>query len=103
MRPIFWSNRPKSYIKRTEDWDKYACNRYVESMTLFESLCFRWGDIRSPAYGTLGDYPFMQQHKKSEQRLIKEREAFGKALTGLSDVITIFINYTKGKESSLEV
>jgi len=45
----------------------------------------------------------MQQHKKSEQRLIKEREAFGKALTGLSDVITIFINYTKGKESSLEV
>lgn len=27
VRPIFWSNRPKSYIKRTEDWDKFAFSK----------------------------------------------------------------------------
>lgn len=83
VRPIFWSNRPKSYIKRTEDWDKYACSR--------------WGDVRSPAYGTFGDYPFMQKHKKSEKRLKREQEAWGKTLTGLDSVISVFINYTKGQ------
>ena len=28
VRPIFWANRPKSYINRTSDWDKYPQGRY---------------------------------------------------------------------------
>jgi hypothetical protein len=34
VRPIFWRNRPKSYIQRTEQWDEFPNGR--------------WGDSRSP-------------------------------------------------------
>ena len=27
VRPIFWSNRPKSYITRTSDWDEFPSGR----------------------------------------------------------------------------
>ena len=27
VRPIFWSNRPKSYISRTSDWDEFPSGR----------------------------------------------------------------------------
>ena len=37
VRPIFWSNRPYSYVIRSTDWDEYPNGR--------------WGDSRSPAYG----------------------------------------------------
>lgn len=39
VRPIYWANRPKSYITRTESWDEYPNGR--------------WGDSRSPAFGDL--------------------------------------------------
>ena len=34
VRPIFWSNRRKSYVTRTETWDEFPNGR--------------WGDSRSP-------------------------------------------------------
>ena len=43
IRPIFWANRVKSYLSRTDDWDEYPNGR--------------WGDSRSPAYGDLDGYP----------------------------------------------
>lgn len=43
IRPIFWANRVKSYLARTEDWDEFPNGR--------------WGDSRSPAYGDLDGYP----------------------------------------------
>ncbi|KAJ1858744.1 methylenetetrahydrofolate reductase (NAD(P)H) met13 [Coemansia sp. RSA 1822] len=39
VRPIFWRNHARSYIKRTELWDEFPNGR--------------WGDARSPAYGEL--------------------------------------------------
>lgn len=42
VRPIFWRNRPKSYILRTERWDEFPNGR--------------WGDSRSPAYGDIDGY-----------------------------------------------
>jgi methylenetetrahydrofolate reductase (NADPH) len=42
VRPIFWSNRPKSYLARTMDWDEFPNGR--------------WGDSRSPAFGEPSDY-----------------------------------------------
>ena len=35
VRPIFWANRPKSYMVRTNSWDEFPNGR--------------WGDSRSPA------------------------------------------------------
>ena len=42
IRPIFWQNRTKSYIARTENWDEYPNGRF--------------GDSRSPAFGELDGY-----------------------------------------------
>jgi len=42
IRPIFWSQRAKSYIARTENWDEYPNGRF--------------GDARSPAYGEIDGY-----------------------------------------------
>ena len=42
IRPIFWANRTKSYIARTENWDEYPNGRF--------------GDSRSPAFGELDGY-----------------------------------------------
>lgn len=42
IRPIFWANRTKSYLSRTENWDEFPNGRF--------------GDSRSPAYGELDGY-----------------------------------------------
>jgi len=42
VRPIFWSNRPKSYLARTMSWDDFPNGR--------------WGDNFSPTFGSLNDY-----------------------------------------------
>ncbi|KAL1535214.1 Methylenetetrahydrofolate reductase 1, variant 2 [Salvia divinorum] len=42
VRPIFWANRPKSYISRTIGWDQYPHGR--------------WGDSQNASYGALTDY-----------------------------------------------
>merc|ERR1719359_2675097 len=40
VRPIFWANRPASYIRRTATWDDFPNGRF--------------GDRASPAYGDMG-------------------------------------------------
>ncbi|KAK8119386.1 methylenetetrahydrofolate reductase [Apiospora kogelbergensis] len=42
VRPVFWRNRGKSYVARTQDWDEFPNGR--------------WGDSRSPAFGELDAY-----------------------------------------------
>lgn len=42
VRPIFWKNRNKSYVARTQEWDEFPNGR--------------WGDSRSPAFGELDAY-----------------------------------------------
>lgn len=44
VRPIFWSNRPRAYLKRTSDWDSYPAGR--------------WGNAASPAYGEVHKPPY---------------------------------------------
>ncbi|KAF8508575.1 methylenetetrahydrofolate reductase-domain-containing protein [Hysterangium stoloniferum] len=56
IRPIFWANRTKSYLSRTENWDEYPNGRF--------------GDSRSPAYGELDGYGvWIKQTKEEAQRL----------------------------------
>lgn len=52
VRPIFWRNRPRSYILRTEAWDEYPNGR--------------WGDSRSPAYGELDGYGLSLKYSKAD-------------------------------------
>ncbi|OCH96255.1 methylenetetrahydrofolate reduct, partial [Obba rivulosa] len=52
IRPIFWANRPRSYVHRTENWDEYPNGRF--------------GDSRSPAYGELDGYGVWIKQTKEE-------------------------------------
>ncbi|KAH9940805.1 methylenetetrahydrofolate reduct [Epithele typhae] len=51
-RPIFWANRTRSYLSRTENWDEYPNGRF--------------GDSRSPAYGEIDGYGIMLKHSKDD-------------------------------------
>ncbi|KAD3069105.1 hypothetical protein E3N88_36985 [Mikania micrantha] len=42
VRPIFWANRPKSYITRTTGWEQYPHGR--------------WGNASNASYGALTDH-----------------------------------------------
>lgn len=87
VRPIHWSNRPKSYLHRTAEWDKFPSGR--------------WGDARSPAYGTLSDYQFMRRHTSDAKRKEKARTAWGSEPKSLEDIIRVFVAYTTGKLSMM--
>jgi len=52
IRPIFWANRAKSYLSRTQDWDSFPNGRF--------------GDARSPAYGELDGYGVSIKQTKEE-------------------------------------
>ena len=81
VRPIFWKNRNKSYIQRTQDWDEFPNGR--------------WGDSRSPAFGELDAYGIGL--KGTNEQNIK---LWGKPET-LRDVANIFIRYLEKDLSTL--
>ncbi|GJQ09562.1 hypothetical protein GpartN1_g1353.t1 [Galdieria partita] len=87
VRPIFWSNRPKSYISRTEGWDEFPNGR--------------WGDNRSPAFGELTEHHLLGS---GGFRSKEEKEALHKAygeLNNFSDVSNVFLRYLSGEVSRL--
>ena len=56
VRPIFWSQRPLSYISRTRSWGEFPNGR--------------WGDAASPAFGDLTEYYLAFKRKtKADLRL----------------------------------
>ena len=57
----------------------------------------RWGNAKSPAYGTLSDYQFMRRHTSNEQRLEKAKSAWGATLSSVEDVVDVFVKYTSGE------
>lgn len=81
VRPIFWRNRNRSYIDRTQDWDEFPNGR--------------WGDARSPAFGSLDAYNIGLKGTNEHNRKI-----WGEPKT-FEDVRTLFSNYIQGKVESL--
>jgi methylenetetrahydrofolate reductase (NADPH) len=82
VRPIFWSNRPKSYLARTMDWDEFPNGR--------------WGDRRSPSFGTLNDYYLLRRGIGLEDKDQELREAYGEPKTE-EDVFEVFARFCEGK------
>lgn len=82
VRPIFWANRPKSYLDRTSTWDDYANGR--------------WGDNRSPAYGDLTEYHLLGGGGWSSATLRKEAATRYGELRGFTDVADVFVRFQKG-------
>jgi len=83
VRPIFWANRPKSYLARTMEWDEFPNGR--------------WGDARSPAFGGLTDYHLTQLHLVREDRL----DLWGPNPRSLADVCDVFVRFCEGKISAM--
>ncbi|CAG8616206.1 6012_t:CDS:2, partial [Scutellospora calospora] len=81
VRPIFWRNRIKSYVTRTEAWDEFPNGR--------------WGDSKSPAFGELDGYGVSL--KQSKQNAV---ELWGYP-SSLNDIYNIFVQYCHGDLVSL--
>ncbi|GAB2265508.1 Methylenetetrahydrofolate reductase 1 [Dionaea muscipula] len=79
VRPIFWANRPKSYISRTLGWDQYPHGR--------------WGDSRNPSYGALTDYQFMRPRSRDK----KLHEEWVVPLKSVEDINEKFNKFCLGK------
>mmetsp|Transcript_1827 Transcript_1827/g.4212 ORF Transcript_1827/g.4212 Transcript_1827/m.4212 type:complete len:622 (+) Transcript_1827:238-2103(+) len=80
VRPIFWANRPYSYLSRTISWDEFPNGR--------------WGNSTSPAYGELYDYHLMGLKSASVQN---RRKMWGTELKDETDVFEKFALYIGGK------
>ncbi|KAG4126125.1 hypothetical protein ERO13_D10G138300v2 [Gossypium hirsutum] len=79
VRPIFWSNRPKSYITRTIGWDQFPHGR--------------WGDSRNPSYGALTDHQFMRRRARDK----KLQEEWATPLKSIDDIQEKFKSFCLGK------
>ena len=84
VRPIFWANRTKSYVERTEAWDEYPNGR--------------WGDHRSPAYGELADSHFYGLVAADPE---DQKAEWGEAPLEEADVWKVFARYVEGRCSKL--
>ncbi|KAI8587277.1 methylenetetrahydrofolate reductase-domain-containing protein [Geranomyces variabilis] len=76
VRPIFWKNRTRSYILRTEAWDDFPNGR--------------WGDARSPAFGEIDGYGFNLKYPADECLML-----WGHPKSP-ADVFALFEKYCKG-------
>ncbi|KAK0722269.1 methylenetetrahydrofolate reductase-domain-containing protein [Lasiosphaeria miniovina] len=73
VRPIFWRNRNKSYIARTQDWDEFPNGR--------------WGDSRSPAFGELDAYGIGLTGNNEQNR-----KKWGEPQT-IGEIANMFVRY----------
>lgn len=81
VRPIFWKNRNKSYVARTQDWDEFPNGR--------------WGDSRSPAFGELDAYGIALKGSNAQNRKL-----WGEPKS-VSDVANIFVKYLENGVEAL--
>ena len=78
VRPIFWANRPKSYLARTLAWDEFPNGR--------------WGDAGSPAFGDLADHHLAFRPVSSEVA----RRRWGSDLASVAEVREVFASFCRG-------
>merc|ERR1719428_526248 len=85
VRPIFWANRPGSYVKSTATWDDYPNGRF--------------GDYHSPAYG---EAVFVSYSKASVAKTaVTLRQMWGAAPAKFEDIADTFCKYIKGEVKRL--
>ena len=81
VRPIFWRNRNRSYVARTQDWDEFPNGR--------------WGDSRSPAFGELDTYGIgLKGTNEHNRKLWGEPKS-------VKEISELFVGYMKGKVETL--
>merc|ERR1719327_18989 len=85
VRPIFWANRPGSYVRRTVTWDDFPNGRF--------------GDRASPAYGDFGFVSYARDvgDKAAEAR----RKMWGECPKKPEDVNKVFVGFIKNDVKKL--
>ncbi len=86
VRPIFWSNRPKSYLARTSRWDDFPNGR--------------WGSSASPTFGALEDYYLAKRGMAQAHRMEVRRAQWGKPVS-FDDLKQVFKLFCAGQISEL--
>jgi len=86
VRPIYWSNRPVSYLTRTETWDDFPNGR--------------WGDITSPTFGELNQYHAIRAGSKSDKVKARKKKLWGEPKS-INDITKVFVSFCEGKINSL--
>lgn len=82
VRPIFWANRPKSYLERTSAWDDFPNGR--------------WGDNRSPAFGDISNHHLVGSGGLTNaDARAASRELYG-PIGSEQDVVDVFVRFFKG-------
>jgi methylenetetrahydrofolate reductase (NADPH) len=87
VRPIFWANRPKSYLDRTGDWDAYPTGR--------------WSDSASPAFGDLSDYHLLGSGGWQSGAIKEAMSAMYGHVESVADVVALFCRFQRGEISRL--
>ena len=86
VRPIFWANKPSSYLKKTSQWDEYPNGR--------------WGVSRSPAFNN--DDGFVSYSKKFTTTNVEDKKKqWGATCTSLQDISNAFVSFVTGKIKKL--
>jgi len=81
VRPIFWANRPGSYVRRTATWDDFPNGRF--------------GDRASPAYG---DFNFVSYSRESGDKASEKlRGMWGQCPKSAQDVNNVFMGFIKNE------
>lgn len=80
VRPVFWKNRPCSYVSRTAVWDEFPNGR--------------WTDSQSPAFGQLVGYHALPFQRAKPEEL---RSMWGEAVESEMDVQNVFERYLTGE------
>ena len=109
VRPIFWANRPQSYLDRTIHWTSYpeaswtafSSSRYVttghrikkEAAERDDFPNSRWGDRTSPAFGDLSDYHLCNFRTGAA---VERRRIWGHAPTTPEHIFGVFAAYIEG-------
>lgn len=86
VRPIYWSNRPVSYLTRTQGWDDFPNGR--------------WGDRTSPTFGELNTYHAFRRTVKNEKVKKQKIKIWGQPKS-VDDVRNTFEDFCNGKINSL--
>merc|ERR1719161_1910624 len=85
VRPIFWANRPGSYVRRTATWDDFPNGRF--------------GDRASPAYGDFGFVSYPRESRDEAQK--KLLDMWGKAPKTIDDISQVFAGFIKNNVKKL--
>ena len=80
VRPIYWGNRPTSYVNRTQEWDEFPNGR--------------WGDASSPAYGELTGSHY---YHSMFGTLVDRRVHWGQAPLNVADLADVFVGFVEGR------